>query len=112
MQNKRHYVKSSHVDSDKRCTDKPQAKITSMQAVIDGFTEDYSVDVRLYHDAEIAEVIRYQQHRKFNPRYAYPNAKMHQVDEKSKINQFLGELLAHCLLNARVASVVIDGKKE
>lgn len=53
-----------------------------------------SMRVRLYHDARVAEVLTSQQISKLAPRYDYPNAKMHQRDEKYRVNHFLGEWLA------------------
>ncbi len=49
--------------------------------------------VRLYHDAQVAEVISSQGVRQVKPRYDYPNDRMHQPDEKLQINQFLKEWL-------------------
>lgn len=53
--------------------------------------------VRMYHDAELAEVLAWEGHRRLRPRYDYPNQSMYQCDEKLQINQFLGEWLALCL---------------
>ena len=50
--------------------------------------------VRMYHDARLAEVLTSQQISSLAPRYDYPNAKMHQRDEKYRVNHFLGEWLA------------------
>lgn len=55
------------------------------------------MQVRVYHDANMAEVIEAEHARRFQGRYSYPNALMHQPDEKAQINGFLGEWLAHCL---------------
>lgn len=63
----------------------------------------YKGDIRLYHDADMAEVVKCQRYRHFKPRYEYPNLNMHQVDEKAQMNRFLGELLAHCLSHGRVS---------
>lgn len=49
--------------------------------------------VRLYHDAQVAEVISSQGVRHVKPRYDYPNDRMHLPDEKLQINQFLKEWL-------------------
>ena len=57
--------------------------------------------VRVYHDASTAEVISYQSHRNFKPKYPQPNSKMYQVDEKMQVNKFLGEWLTHCLAAGR-----------
>jgi uncharacterized protein YqiB (DUF1249 family) len=59
------------------------------------------VEVRAYHDAHMLEVGAFQSHRRVAARYAYPNARMHQQDEKSQQNRFLAEWLEHCLQNGR-----------
>lgn len=56
-----------------------------------------SLSVRVYHDARMAEVIAFAHLRRPLPRYDYPNPAMHQPDEKSQWNRFLGEWLSHCL---------------
>jgi len=56
-----------------------------------------SMLVRVYHDANTAEVVSYQGHRNLKSRYAQPNPKMYHADEKMQVNQFLGEWLTHCL---------------
>lgn len=56
-----------------------------------------SMLVRVYHDANTAEVVSYQGHRNLKPRYSLPNPKMYHADEKMQVNQFLGEWLSHCL---------------
>lgn len=53
--------------------------------------------VRLYHDANCAEVIEYQRRRNFRSVYAYPNRAMRQRDEKAQVNRLLGEFLSCCL---------------
>lgn len=55
------------------------------------------LEVRVYHDARMAEVVGAQSARRFHGRYPYPNAAMHQPDEKTQLNLFLGEWLSHCL---------------
>jgi uncharacterized protein YqiB (DUF1249 family) len=55
------------------------------------------MEVRVYHDARMAEVIGAQSARRFRGVYPYPNADMHQPDEKTQLNLFLGEWLSHCL---------------
>ncbi|WXL25229.1 DUF1249 domain-containing protein [Ectopseudomonas mendocina] len=67
--------------------------------------QEYSLDwlpaskmeVRVYHDARMAEVISAQNARRFRGIYPYPNAAMHHPDEKTQLNVFLGEWLSHCL---------------
>lgn len=56
-----------------------------------------SMLVRVYHDANTAEVYSYQGHRNLKPRYERPNPNMYQPDEKMQVNHFLGEWLTHCL---------------
>ena len=53
--------------------------------------------VRVYHDAQLAEVVEFAPFRRAQPRYDYPNPRMHQPNEKSQWNHFLGEWLSHCL---------------
>ena len=55
------------------------------------------MDVRVYHDARMAEVISAENARRIRGIYSYPNAQMHQPDEKNQLNLFLGEWLGHCL---------------
>jgi hypothetical protein len=55
------------------------------------------LEVRVYHDARMAEVVGAQSARRFRGIYPYPNADMHQPDEKTQLNLFLGEWLSHCL---------------
>ena len=55
------------------------------------------MDVRVYHDARMAEVISAENARRFRGIYSYPNAQMHQPDEKNQLNLFLGEWRGHCL---------------
>lgn len=55
------------------------------------------MEVRIYHDAELAEVLRFQASRAIPARNRYPNAAMHSRDEKTQVNEFLAECLDHCL---------------
>ena len=56
-----------------------------------------SMVVRVYHDAEVAEVLSYQRQYRFKAKYDYPNPEMCQVREKLRVNEFLGEWLDFCL---------------
>jgi len=56
-----------------------------------------SMVVRVYHDAEVAEVLSYQRHYRFKGKYNYPNPDMCQVREKQRVNEFLGEWLDFCM---------------
>lgn len=55
------------------------------------------MDVQVYHDARMAEVVSAEHARRLRSIYPYPNADMHQPDEKAQLNLFLGEWLSHCL---------------
>ena len=41
-----------------------------------------TMEVRLYHDARLAEVVSCEAVHRINPRYRYPNRKMHQPTKK------------------------------
>ncbi len=56
--------------------------------------------VRLYHDAQMAEVLHSQNIGAIRPSYAYPNKNMHQKNEKEMVNRFLAEWLHFCLQNS------------
>jgi len=55
------------------------------------------MQVRLYHDAEMAEVVSFQAARRILALNRYPNPAMHSRDEKTQVNEFLAECLEHCL---------------
>ncbi|MFG6176734.1 DUF1249 domain-containing protein [Halomonas sp. THAF12] len=69
----------------------------SQSGVLDGVLETPRMRVHLYHDVRMAEVNDFQRQRHFDGRYRYPNARMHQPDEKLQLNRFLGEWLDHGL---------------
>lgn len=52
--------------------------------------------VRLYHDANLAEIVSWDEHRNWMSQYSYPNPQMYQMDEKLALNRFLGEWLTYC----------------
>lgn len=54
------------------------------------------LDIRLYHDAHMAEVVGFQSHRRVAGRYQYPNPHMYQRDEKHQQNRYVADLLAFC----------------
>lgn len=68
----------------------------------------YTLNVRLYHDAQLAEVVSSKGCLQFKARHEYPNKEMHQRDEKSQLNQFLGELIVFCLMQGHVAYNVVS----
>ena len=69
------------------------------QVCDDDWQLDPAIKVRLYHDAKSAEVVEYQNERRFDAVYDYPNRRMRHKDEKVQINRFLGEYLSYCLKN-------------
>ncbi|WP_257266951.1 DUF1249 domain-containing protein [Endozoicomonas sp. ONNA2] len=54
-------------------------------------------EVRLYHDVRMAEVVSRNTSQIIQPRYNYPNRKMHQPDEKEQLNLFLAHWLDYAL---------------
>lgn len=56
---------------------------------------DVRMELRLYQDACLVEVVGYQGHRRFLAHYPYPNAKMLHPDEKRQTNLLLHDLLSH-----------------
>jgi uncharacterized protein YqiB (DUF1249 family) len=63
-----------------------------------------SLDLRLYHDASMAEIVAFQRHRHLEGRYDYPNPNMYQRDEKTQQNRYLAEILELCLAEGRLAT--------
>lgn len=66
-----------------------------------------SMQVRMYHDAAMAEVLSYQHEQRFEGRYAYPNTAMRMPDEKVQLNRFLAEWLDHCLKYGQASQSLI-----
>ena len=65
-----------------------------------------SMNVRMYHDARMAEVLSYQRQKRFDGRYRYPNPEMRAPDEKVQLNKFLAEWLDHCLRFGRASQPI------
>ena len=61
------------------------------------FLKPPRMEVRLYQDVRMAEVISFDNNHRFNGVYHYPNDQMRLPDEKHQINAFLAEWLQHCL---------------
>lgn len=72
---------------------------------LDDWLPQLRLRVRMYHDARMAEVINWSGVRRIEPRYRYPNKRMHQPDEKSQWNRFLADWLALGIGHGRVLSV-------
>ncbi|EAT12394.1 DUF1249 domain-containing protein [Bermanella marisrubri] len=76
-------------------------------SALHNFLRSPSMEVRLYDDVHMAEVVRYDNYHKFNGVYHYPNEFMHHPNEKQQINEFLGEWLEHCLQHGE-ADISLD----
>lgn len=79
-----------------------QSRYTSLlkvQQICDGQPEFMRpvIRVRLYHDARLAEVCASQHIFHLQPKYDYPNDKMHHKDEKLQVNLFLADWLKFCI---------------
>lgn len=65
--------------------------------------------VRIYHDAQMAEILSGVNDSMLPPIYPVPNNRMKQADEKMQLNQFLSEWLSFCLENGQFH---IDSKNQ
>ncbi|MBV1913939.1 MAG: DUF1249 domain-containing protein [Pseudomonadales bacterium] len=63
----------------------------------DWSTLPVQMTVRVYHDAEMAEVVDFMNVRHFESSYEYPNRQMLLPDEKQQVNYFLADWLDRCL---------------
>lgn len=68
-------------------------------------------DLRLYHDARMAEVVHCKTSQRFEARYRYPNPEMLQRDEKFQQNRFVAELIDFCLKDGRLVGTVLPDPK-
>lgn len=59
--------------------------------------------VCMYHDADMAEVVAWDKHRRLQARYDYPNRQMYHADEKAQLNRFLADWLTLCHTEGHVA---------
>lgn len=60
------------------------------------FLSDVIFDIRVYEDAQLAEVISYQGQSRIKFKYDYPNNNMYMPDEKSQGNLLLHDWLSTC----------------
>ncbi len=60
------------------------------------FSLETIMQVRIYHDAKVAEVIQVQGHQRIRSHYAYPNSLMYLPDEKRQSNKLLSDILDFC----------------
>lgn len=66
------------------------------------------LEVRVYHDARLAEVIGYQTCRNIPPPYAASPDKGFVRDERQQVNRLLFDLLRHCRAQGYTARVESD----
>jgi len=62
------------------------------------------LEIRLYHDVRMAEVIASQGVRRLAVHYQQPNPDMRHRDEKYQVNQFLADWLQLCRQQGQVSS--------
>jgi hypothetical protein len=78
-----------------------QCKYTTMLTLKHYFDSDEHVvdmelNIRISHDAAVAEVVFCQHHGRLEPTYEYPNEKMYHKDEKYQHNRLLADWLSLC----------------
>ena len=83
------FIDDLTIQSIKVNSSKEQKQFTDMMRPV--------MQLRLYHDARMVEVISSQNISRVKPRYDYPNTDMHQPDEKEQTLIFLKEWLQLCL---------------
>lgn len=66
------------------------------------------LEVRLYHDVRMAEVVASQGVRRLAVHYQQPNPDMRHRDEKYQVNQFLADWLQLCREQGQVSSGIND----
>lgn len=69
----------------------------SQSSLVSNWTGSPDFSLRVYHDAQLAEVTAFRGFHRLQPIYQYPNQAMLHSDEKSQLNVFLGEWLSYCL---------------
>lgn len=52
-----------------------------------------AIEFRLYHDAQMVEVTKYQNRSRLRATYPYPNPDLHHKDEKFQVNALLKDWL-------------------
>lgn len=51
------------------------------------------IEFRIYHDAQMVEVLSFQKQTRIRQKYTYPNPMLHQKDEKVQVNALLKDWL-------------------
>ena len=73
--------------------------ITSRYMTTSDHMPNIKIQVRVYFDAKVAEVLSVQGHRNIRPHYKYPNTNMYVPDEKKQGNSLLADMLRYCVKN-------------
>ena len=71
--------------------------VAAEPSTVENWVTPPTFSLRIYHDAQMAEVISFDNHQQLQIKYDYPNSNMYQSNEKSQLNTFVGEWLSHCL---------------
>lgn len=81
-------------------TIRDRAPYTSTASLVHAFdigdgrwVRNMEMELRIYHDARLIEVLAYQGHGRFAPIYRFPNRRMLGPLEKQQVNVFFGEWL-------------------
>ena len=86
----------------------PYTTFLELDQAPDGGGYGVHFQLRIYHDARLAEVIAYQDHHYFKPHYDYPNSRMYHPDEKYQVNRLFGEWLQYHLASGRPVRAVTE----
>lgn len=73
----------------------------------EGWLKGFEMQIRAYHDAKIAEVIRCEKLHRILPKYPYPNSRMLLPDEKAQLHRFVKEWFLHIDQHGRDATPFI-----
>ncbi len=74
-------------------------ELTKPFLVGDAWLHDLTMHLRLYHDAQVVEVVCYQGCQRIPARYEIEQPSPFAKDEKRQVNQLLHEVLMYCLRN-------------
>ncbi len=95
LSRQQHELGKIHIHISERC--KYTTTLFLRQQADTPFMSSTCMEVRIYHDAAMAEVLSFQGIGKLQGNYSYPNKQMLQQDEKVLCNEFLADWLSYCL---------------
>ena len=95
----KHVLGEIHIQITERCkyTTTLNIKQNTQSNIDNHYLQPTQMEVRIYHDAKMAEVLSYQGRQGLKASYTYPNSAMLQKDEKALCNEFLADWLSYCL---------------